>query len=610
MSFSHVRAAAPDVPDDDDDGPPAEPPPPRDPALDPTLADVVVAAAALLLLIANAPELQRGSPVLLAAVAWPLGAVGLVGLGILVHRRDRAAIFGAAFLGWALLSVAFSGQANMAWNAGWSGDRGWVYLAAYLGIWAIGRRRGSAGARLVGGALRVGHVAHARVAYIQAATPNGTGLISLADGRAMGFTLNPVMLGALMSGGVAMLGARAGRGGRWWWGWLALVVVLAVAGNMAGSRIGLVGMVVLAPLAAGLGARPRAGGGMAAIRAAAVLGAVLVGMFIGSLALPLSASGRLGGAEGTSSGTANRAAMWKAGAEAVVEKPVLGWGPNRFRSATNERVTRSFVLHEGPDRTFADAHNLIVELAVTTGLPGLALAGAFAWFAARRARGPLAWYAAGVGLTWLFEPFAVATAPTALLALGLAAVATDPPVVADPPLARRGPRVASHVLASVLGVLALATGARLVYADHLLAVAQTDPDPTDVVRRANQAWPGDPGLVDLYARQLGQDALLQKDPALARRALAQSERAVELEPRYWYFWSELGASRQSPVMSTGKERYRRAREAYLEAQRLSPWSQTAMTQLYLAAIALDRPAEAARWRERLCAIDACPPAPR
>ena len=241
MSFSHVRSR-PAAEADDGDGPiEAEPPPPelpaRDPALDPRLADVVVAAAALLLLIANAPELQRGSPVLLAAVAWPLGAVGLVGLGILVHRRDPAAVAGGAFLGWAFASMMLSGQRAMSWNGWWSGDRGWVYLAAYLGIWAVGRRRGSAGARLVGGAILVGLVANALVAYVQAATPNGVGLISLADGRAMGFTLNPVMLGGLMAGGVAMLGAHVGRGGPRWWGWLPLVV-----GLIWGGVFGVIGV--------------------------------------------------------------------------------------------------------------------------------------------------------------------------------------------------------------------------------------------------------------------------------------------------------------------------------------------------------------------------------
>ena len=579
----------------DDDAP--EPSTIEAPASEPTLADVVVAAAALLLFIANAPGQYRGSPVLLGLVAFPLGAAGLVSLGVLVARGDRAARFAAAFLGWAAISMALSTEPRLAWNSGWGADRGWLYFAAYVGCWAIGRRRGHEGVSLVTKAFILGLICNVLIALAQATVPSNEGLITLYEGRAMGFPLNPVFLAAYMAGGAALAAKRVADAGTRWALWLLLLGACAGVGNMAGSRIGIAAIVVLPLVASWRGRR-------SALRTGAVAATVVVGLVLGALLIGTSGTSRASSADSAGSGIGSRTTIWKASIGAIGERPIFGWGPNHLRAATSPRVGVKVALAEGPDKSFADAHNVLIELAVATGLPGLALACAFAFYAVRRSRGPLAWYALGAGITWLLEPFSVATVPTVMLALGLSAVALD--ARPDPPPADRRVRTAGILVATVLALLAFSIAARQVYVDRLLADIRGATDQTAAARRADRANPGDPGVHTIYTKQLAQDAIVFPDRHLGPEALRAAREGVDIDPHSYLTWFDLGVALQRFSPGERPVRDLTARPAFYRSQQLNPWAISALRSLYAIDHSHGNDAAAARWRHRLCVLGECP----
>lgn len=565
---------------------------------DATLADLVVAAAALFLLIANAPGQLRGGPVLMAMVALPLGAVGLVNLGILAVRGDAPARWGSAFVVWAALATIASDQPARAFDAGWGADQGLVYFAAYVGCWAIGRRRGAAAARLVTGALLVGLAGNVLLSLFQAISPSSSGLVALYDGRVMGFSGNPVLVGALMAGGVALCASLAGRGGSRWPAWLLGVGAFAMVVNLSGSRVSLGAALVLGPLAAWTGGRRWP-------RAAAVLAVVLAGMVLGGAILSNPATGRLDD-QGGASGMGPRLIMWDAGLEAIAERPVLGWGPNRFRAATNPRTTAEFSRRMGDDDTYDDAHNALVEIGVATGVPGLLLAGGFVVAATRRARGPLAWYAAGVAASWLLQPLAVATLPTAMLALGLAAPRQRDGTV-DPPIGAPAARAATAGVAVLLAGAAFVSAGRYVLVDRILYDVYEVSDPRARAADAYELVPDDPLVHGLYSRLTTEDATLFPELELGPRAIEVAQEGVDLDPELWFAWVDLGIARQRFTEGSNEERFTAARPAYLRAQEISPWSRVALIALYRTDRALGRDDDAARWRSMLCELDACPP---
>ena len=124
-------------------------------------------------------------------------------------------------------------------------------------------------------------------------------------------------------------------------------------------------------------------------------------------------------------GERQRLAVYGANARAVSERPVLGWGPANGWSGYVSSGTPEQIRTAG--RFWADAHNLPLELAVVSGLVGLA---AFAWLASRiapraiRPSAPRAWIAAAaavLALYALFEPLDVTLTPLLLLFAGIAA---------------------------------------------------------------------------------------------------------------------------------------------------------------------------------------------
>lgn len=566
------------------------PPPPA-----PEVVDLVLGAAVLLLLIANAPGQYRGSPLLLALVVLPLGAAGLVSAVAMAVRGDRPARWGIAFLAWAGLATLLSPQPDLSFNGGWGADRGWIYLAAYVGAWAIGRLRGPTATRIVTFALLAGLVCNALICFAQAAIPDGVGLITLYDGRVMGFPLNPVMVAALMAGGAAMCASLLGRQRDRWALWLAPIGLFGVILNMAGSRVALVSALLLAPLAAWVAGRsPRRVGAVVVVL---VLGIVLGGQLIGA-----SATERLAASSAPEgSGLRPRVIMWEVGASKLAERPLVGWGPNRFRSVVSPEITSEFA-ERGSEQLFADAHNGFVEIGVATGVVGLGLAIGFAVSAGRRARGPLAWYAAAIAVTWLLEPLAVATVPTALIALGLAAkVAPE-----HRPVWTGAGRWAAIGVSVLLSASVAVVAARQVYADRLIAELPATTDQLGLAERIADLLPNDPGISALHVQVAAEDATLFPERGGGPEALALAERGVSIDPMDYRAWNDLGVARQRFTEGSQRQRFARAREAWIEAIERHPYDPSTLTSLYLADGVLDDPESQAIWEERLCELGRCP----
>jgi tetratricopeptide (TPR) repeat protein len=186
----------------------------------------------------------------------------------------------------------------------------------------------------------------------------------------------------------------------------------------------------------------------------------IAGVVVGGLLVPSSSPAISTGSERIASGggfTA-RTEMWRVSADAVRERPLLGRGPGSFQAATTPIRTLEFVDAEGEGRYFFDAHNLIVEYAVTTGLVGALLL--LAWLALELLRldirSPLAGFALVTLVIHLVQPQTAVITPLAMLALGAAGASRD--VRASQPHARAPLGLGLATAASaVLGVVLAAS---------------------------------------------------------------------------------------------------------------------------------------------------------
>ena len=263
--------------------------------------------------------------------------------------------------------------------------------------------------------------------------------------------------------------------------------------------------------------------------------------------------------------------------------------------------------------------------------------------AARRARGPLAWYAAGVSITWLLEPAAISTVPTAMLALGVAcATGPDP----DPPPADRRARLALTGASVALALYACYAGIRLIRVDHLLLKQANGAPAVDAARTAVRLLPRDPEVADAYTQSLDGEAY--RVPNAANRAVVAraAQAATRTDPTWAHLWNNVGLVEEENVSAARRERLQAAqdrilaehpdwfslkrnlallwdqvgkpppderldtaRAAFARAQRISPWSVTALTNLYLIDRDHGRVPQSERWRDKLCEIGPtyCPP---
>jgi tetratricopeptide (TPR) repeat protein len=329
-------------------------------------------------------------------------------------------------------------------------------------------------------------------------------------------------------------------------------------------------------------------------------------------------------------GARGRLDEWRVAVRVVARHPLAGVGPEGYRIAFGGAVDDAYEQAHGRDPLPDRAHDALLDVAVTTGLPGvlayvllLAAAGAFAvrallssppWVAGMAAGvlayaaqslflfpvaelEPVAWLLAGIVASCVARPgeLTAVRAPRALpaAAAGLAAVALVAGVLdlvadrdartalvaagagghAGPGHPRRAARLRPDAVRYRL-VAARALEARGSVEGLAAAVATLDTalslSPRDPVVRSERAR-----LLLERARRSGSAA----DVAAAREAL---ERLGSADPRNAQVLLRLGLGRQLAGDAAGAE------HAWLRAERLAPRSAAASTDLALAYAAASR----------------------
>lgn len=554
------------------------------------LGGLLAAGLVLLLPLITVPGVDQS--VIIPKIALLALAVGpgLVLLARLAVGGDRAAQVGAALVVWAGLSASLSGHARHSWLGDYGADRGAIYLAAYVACWAIGRRLHPDCRPLLGGAIAATVVINVALGAVQITARGDLGELAPVGGRASGLTPSSVYLSALCAGAAVAAGWVVARSSRpRLVGASALVIAVAALGaNASGSRAGL-GAAALGLAAVVVVHRP------ALVRIGLLVAAVVVGVGL-STALPDEASSvnRLDAA--SSSGVGARAEMWRTGAEVSLDRPVLGWGPGRFRAATSPEITAEFARLEGPDKLYFDAHNLLVEQLTTQGLGGLGLLLGFAALAARRARGPLAWMAAGIAATWLLEPVSMVTGPLALMALGAAwERPADQPTAAAPPERRAAEPVGWQIALGVAAVTGTLVGAAVLWGGAQVRTAGDELDEA-ALDRAESVFGADPVLADTRSQIRAARLPAEPSPAELAGVVEATRLATERDPERPDWWNQLGLVE----LAIGDQR--RAHEAFATARTRNPWSEQALAGHRRTASLLGEDEVAREADDRLCEI--------
>jgi hypothetical protein len=346
------------------------------------------------------------------AVLLLFAAVGMVPLARLVTARSqlrwpaRAAV---AFLAVALVSALVSPSPNLGFFGLYLWGTGWLFWLGAAGAFAIGASLGPKDRRWLLAGLLVGSVGNALVAIFQIVKNLPTPGLSLYDGsQADGFLGNPIHLEALLLGGLALVLGRACRSPLRWGG---VVLVLAVGLEFSFERLAVAVLAVLVLYALYTYGIRR--GGTFALLIAAGYGVAYLSRGSGFGTRVTS---------GTSETTFGlRLRVWLQGARYVLHHPLLGAGPGQLRTAMDSTATLSFYQHVLAGRVLTDAHDVFVEVVVTTGVLGLVCFVVWLFGIARAApRCSFLGFAAAMVAVELVEPLNAAILPLAFLALGAA----------------------------------------------------------------------------------------------------------------------------------------------------------------------------------------------
>ena len=348
--------------------------------------------------------------------------------------------------------------------------------------------------------------------------------------------------------------------------------------TLSGSRVALAAA-VLAVAAIAAVHRERE----TSIRVAAAAIALAAGVAIDRLLGAASNSvDRLGSASG-----AGRSTVWRYGMEAFLDRPLLGFGPGRFRAAVQGRFSAAFVAEHAADdvsQPWFDAHNVVINLLVSVGVIGTVLLLVWVALWARGARGPLVWLLVVLALTWMVQPISLFTMPLACLLFGTAG-AGETASLAAITLPRR---VVAPVAA--IGVF---LGAWLLVADVRLQRAADDLDPASAGAAARM-YLGDPVAADVVAQITqfaGGSDIASADELRWRR------RSTEREPDRPYWWARLAVRELQSGLPDD------ALRSITEADSLQRYNQRTLR--ISASIAVDRRDEAmlAEVLERMCEMD-------
>lgn len=497
-------------------------------------AALVVVGAGVLALVSLFGAVTQAQAMATAAVVTGVAAiVAGVALSGGDGRRDGAGEGGRrltaawlAFLAWAFVCALLSGRVWPSVAGEPTNGLGLLALVAFTALVAFAMGRTDAVARALATAAPVVVVAQVAATLVQLATaanPRG----SLPNSTYLGEAVVLLVPFVLIEGGGALPLRRAERIAIA----VAAVVVLAAAGSRVAAAVAFFWLVrelmTRIPLA------PR-------VRVLAVAGLVIA---VAAGALVFARAEVLGSAGVETLG--ERPQMWRAAADAVVQRAAVGFGPDGFIAGgvavtTVERALSEPVLVFRPGAS--DPHNLLVWVAVSTGIVGLAL---FIWAlvevavrwraSARAAAGDsagamraAAWGAGGLFAVALTAPLALQVVPLFALVVGVS--------LGGPRAASAQSRGAAALMRPVGAWTAVALAALLVAnAATRLPLEVHGPEVSGRRARPAQAasdlWRFDPRLAHLASLHWGWVA--QVDPAVtaAEPDLVAIERAFALDSR-------------------------------------------------------------------------------
>ena len=553
--------------------------------------------AAFALTVAISPAVASKTFTPKFAVTLLLGGAGLVPLVTSVRaqsRRERLAFYGAGgFLVVALVSALISQAPNIGIFGLYGWGTGWLLWLGSAGAFAIGYRLDAVGRRWLFGGLVTGAIANSLLALYQTlAVPANSTFGPYQGNQADGFLGNPVFLESLLLGAIAIVSVRAAKTevrSLEFGGWMAALALMSVALEFSDERAA-VGLMAI--LVAGLVLVYRLKGLVVAVPA-------VVGYLVGYLSAGSSLGTRI--AEGTSSvGFHQRLDLWRFAASALLHRPLLGFGPGELESATNPRMSLGFARTLQPGKLFADSHNLVIEVAVTTGILGLACFIAWVVPALLGARNLFVYFALMCFAVELVEPLNIAITPLAFLALGASVMPRSLPH----PHSRRlaGP---ARACVAVLCAAAVLLGGEMIVGDA--AFVRTPPRDYLLAnsKTANSLlfyWPESSAALTEYYRY---EAAVHHTRRAVRHylelALQFSRETADRLPFDPLVWVSLGDS------ELALRRFSSATREYERALRADRWSAAAFDGLGQVSMEQHRFAAAERWYRR--ELQAAPPGP-
>jgi hypothetical protein len=544
-----------------------------------------LAAAGLVLLLPLAY-----SPVLEAPVWAPKAAlvVVLAGIGVplLFTERSRPSVLAAGFLGVAALSTATSDNPGLSTAGLWNWGTGLIFVGGCVGAWALGRRVNFADRGLLERTMVAAGLATALLTLVDVAAPLEAFGILPRFGQPTGLFGNPIYLAGSM---LLPLGVAVHKGVRApWWALAAGILAAAVMCTRTRAAIALVVIGALLQLRHGRkGVLP-----LVSVIVGLSAGVIWTGVFLP--AVGADAPDAVAAASLTYSnreGPLPRLENWLDAPGAVLERPFLGAGPGRYFAATVPHRGLRAVRATGGDY-YADAHNFVVEYAVTTGLIGLVLLLTWLAFSSVSARGPFALAALLGGLLHLIHPQNVATTPLVLLCLGAASLPKGNGASDQHEEKSVHPLpVGVRVLAVGSICVSLATAGAFLVGQVQLRSGYLDFD-SEKGAAAFRLLPPWPEVAAKQAILAVGDLSAGESPnwPKARHYFRQAVRRDPQDPRPWV---TLGDFEQA------RNRARAARAAYQEALRLDPWSKRALTGMIAASERSGLRQEASTWRGRL-----------
>lgn len=580
-SFDHVFEGFTDEPVVDDAvvGPP--PAPPRE-AASPWAVFAGVAVAAVLLAISPSVASKTFVPTYVVVVL--IAAVGLVPL-LQSLEWSRSAIpswAAVAFVAVALLASLTSRAPSLSIFGLYLWGTGWLLWLAAAGGFAIGARlRSGADMSWLFGGLLVGAVGNALLALYQTLfRPSSATFGPYQGNQADGFLGNPIHLEALMLGTIALVAFRGTRTLRSVAVWSPLLLLMAVALEFTEERFAVILLPILFLVLVFLRR-------LRGFAASLVIGC---GYLIGYLGGKSDLGHRLG--QGTSSvGYSERLQIWRLALHAILSHPILGYGPGLFEAATAPHLTAKLSYELGPIRLFSDAHDVFIEVAVTTGVLGLICFVAWIGSSIVRARNIFLVFALFALAVKLVEPISIMITPLVFICLGASSVSWRAGSLKDGeqepvPIATTAPRfgVLERLLLSLLVTGGLVLGTTMVIGDYSL---QQSPPYAYVLGDAKLAnemlpyWPESASVVGSIYAYL----------AAASNSKTQSRHYLLTARSYF-----VDATRRDPFdpleaaalgsIDVQLGQIGRAEEAFRRAYANDPWSPAALDGL--AVVAVDR----------------------